>query len=95
MLHRIRQAMKRDPLAGMLRGTVISDEMWIGGAPGNRHRDDPREQSRLSSTADKTPVLALVHYETREVISRMVPRVDGRTLRSAIAENVDGPATML
>ncbi|HEV3289285.1 MAG TPA: IS1595 family transposase, partial [Streptosporangiaceae bacterium] len=87
MLHRIREAMKRDPLAGLLRGTVISDETYIGGAPGNRHRDDPREQPRLSSTTDKTPVLALVHYETREVRSQVVPRVDGRTLRSAIAEN--------
>ncbi len=64
MLHRIREAMRRDPLASLLSGTVISDETWIGGAPANRHRDDPRELPRLSSTTDKTPVLALVHYET-------------------------------
>jgi transposase-like protein len=95
MLHRIREAMQRDPLAGLLRGTVAADETFIGGAPANRHRSDPREQPRASSTTDKTPVMALIHYETREVRSRVIPRVDSKTLRSAIAENVDGPHTML
>jgi transposase-like protein len=95
MLHRIREAMKRDPLATLLSGTVISDETWIGGAPANRHRDDPREQPRLSSTTDKTPILSLVHHETREVRSRVVPDVSGTTLRSAIAQEVDGPQTEL
>lgn len=37
MLHRIREAMKREPLAGMLRGTVVADETFIGGDPKNRH----------------------------------------------------------
>jgi transposase-like protein len=95
MCHRLREAMKRDPLAGLLRGTVISDETWIGGAPGNRHRSDPRELPRLSSTTDKTPILSLIHYETREVRSRVIPNVNGTTLRTAIAEDVDGPQTEL
>lgn len=34
MLHRIREAMKRGPLASLLEGTVIADETWIGGQPG-------------------------------------------------------------
>jgi transposase-like protein len=55
MLHRIREAMRREPLAGMLRGTVMSDETWVGGTPANRHRDDPREQVRVPGTTDKTP----------------------------------------
>lgn len=44
MLHRIREAMKRDPLASLLSGTVASDERWIGGAPANRHRDEVKER---------------------------------------------------
>jgi len=95
MLQRLREAMRREPLAGLLSGTVISDKTWIGGAPGNRHRNDPREQVRVSGTTDKTPVLALVHYETREVRSRVVPNVDGKTLRAAIKEDVDGGRTEL
>src|SRR5579875_3883626 len=35
MLHRIREAMKRGPLADMLTGTVVADETWIGGKRGN------------------------------------------------------------
>jgi hypothetical protein len=36
-VHRIREAMKRKPLAGLLSGRVVADETWIGGAPKNRH----------------------------------------------------------
>ena len=43
MVHRIREAMKREPVAGLLRGAVQADETWIGGNPANRHRNDPRE----------------------------------------------------
>jgi hypothetical protein len=74
---------------------VAADETFIGGAPANRHRDDPREQPRAPSTTDKTPVLALIHYETREVRSRVVPNVTAPTLRAAIAEEVDGEHTEL
>lgn len=38
MLHRLRQAMKREPLVGLLTGTIVADETFIGGKPGNRHR---------------------------------------------------------
>jgi hypothetical protein len=38
MLHRLREAMTRDPLAGVLRGTIVADETWIGGKPGNMHK---------------------------------------------------------
>ena len=42
MVHRIREAMKRDPLAGPLAGTVVADETWIGGKPKNRHASTRR-----------------------------------------------------
>jgi hypothetical protein len=37
MCHRIRAAMKREPMAGLLSGRVVADETWIGGEPKNRH----------------------------------------------------------
>jgi hypothetical protein len=49
MLHRIRHAMKREPMAGFLTGRVV-DETYIGGKPKNRHRNDKREP-RASSAA--------------------------------------------
>jgi transposase-like protein len=91
MLHRIREAMKREPLAGLLSGTVVADETWIGGRPANRHGYKPTK----GRATDKTPVLSLVHYETREVRSRVVPNVDAATLGAAIADNVDRARTML
>jgi transposase-like protein len=36
-LHRLREAMKRDPSAAPLSGIVIADETWYGGKPSNRH----------------------------------------------------------
>lgn len=33
MLHRIREATKREPLAGLLKGTIVADETYIGGSP--------------------------------------------------------------
>src|SRR5664279_2663609 len=38
MLHRIREAMKREPLAGLLSGRVVADETFIGGKAKNMHR---------------------------------------------------------
>jgi transposase-like protein len=95
MLHRIREAMKREPLAGLLRGTVVFDETYIAGSPKNRHRNDLREQPRAYGSTDKTPVVSLIHYETCEVRSRVVPTITGQTLARAIAEQVDRPRTEL
>jgi transposase-like protein len=93
MLHRIREAMKREPLAGLLSGRVVADETWIGGKPSNRH-GHKRGQGGQGKT-NKTPVLALVSRETGEVRSRAVANVRGSSLRRVIGEEVDPAATHL
>jgi transposase-like protein len=85
MLHRIREAMKLEPLAGLLSGAMQADETWIGGDPKNRHRNADNAKPGTGNT-DKQPVFSLVHYETREVRSRVVPDVTGATLMPAIEE---------
>lgn len=94
MLMRIREGMKRDPLVGLLRGTVVADETWIGGDNSNRHADK-RNVASSPGTTDKQPVMALVDYETREVRSRVVVDVTARSLSSVIADEVEVEASQL
>lgn len=98
MLHRIREAMRRDPLAGLLSGTVAADETWYGGKPMNQSKAKraPRKGWHgPTGHTDKPAVLALVDTESGEVRSRVVPNVKGHTLRAAISEDVEMGATTL
>lgn len=94
MLMRIREAMKRDPLVGLLRGTVVADETWIGGDNSNRHAGK-RNVGTGPGTTDKQPGMALVDFETREVRSRVVVDVTARSLSSVIADEVEVEASQL
>ncbi|MEA2474902.1 MAG: hypothetical protein QOE06_2817 [Thermoleophilaceae bacterium] len=94
MTHRIREAMKRDPVAGLLSGRVVADETWYGGKPENRRKGDPRRVGKQGAT-DKTPIVALVSRETGEVRSRSVPNVTGDSLSAVIREETDPARTHL
>ena len=85
MCHRIREAMKRNPMAALMAGTIVADETFIGGKFKNRHA----KNRRYADGNDKTAVLALVNKETGEVRSRVVANVTGSTLRSVFNEHVD------
>jgi transposase-like protein len=95
MTQRVREAMRRDPVAGLLSGTVIADETYIGGKPSNRHALKRPQQRALGVWSDKTAVVSLVDTETGEVRSQVVPKVNGENLRQVIKEHVDMAATVL
>ena len=86
ILHRLREAMKRDPLASALRGVVVvADETFIGGEPKNMHAKKRPKRGRGYS--DQAPVLSLLSidvHNNREVRSTVVPNVRGGTLRQEI-----------
>lgn len=84
LLHRIREAMKREPLAGKFWGEVQADETWIGGSPKNRHRKQRLDPEY--NKAHKSTVMALIHRETGEVRSRVIADVKGPTLRAVLDE---------
>jgi transposase-like protein len=88
MCHRIREAMNREPMRTFLRGRVVVDETYIGGKPGNGHKNSPRETLRRQTVGqyatDKTPVVALISRETGEVRSRAIPTVTADTLKYTI-----------
>ena len=89
MLHRLREAMKRDPLAGVIRGTIIADETYVGGAPKNRHGHRTREDMRGNPITEKTPVLALVNHETGEVRAEVATVVNRDTISRFLGNHVD------
>lgn len=98
--HRIREAMKREPLIGMLRGEIVADETFIGGKPKNKHQQGkprPKTGKGLAGTPHhKTAVLSLIDTASGEVRSQVVPDVQGHSLRKAMAEQVDmGNSTLL
>src|ERR1700758_4025674 len=59
LMHRLREAMKREPIVGLLSGRVIVDETWYGGTPKNRHGHHRSKTDRLQGATDKTPIAAL------------------------------------
>lgn len=93
MLHRIREAMKREPMAGLLTGRLVLDETYIGGKPSNRHGHKRRQGGQ--GKTDKTPVVALVSRETGEVVTKVVPNVTGENLAAAMRGEVDSERVVL
>jgi transposase-like protein len=93
MLQRIREAMTGDGPLSTMRGTIVADETWVGGDPGNRH--NRKFYSNFSTKTDKTTVFSLINAGTGEVRSRVVPNVTGHMMRKAIAEQVDVAGSVL
>ena len=86
LAHRIRHAMRSEPLASLLKGTVEVDETYVGGKPRfPQKQGGPKIREKRSS---KVPVLVLVE---RGGNARVKPLdvVTGKNLKSAIRENVD------
>jgi transposase-like protein len=88
--HRVREAMKQEPLKGMLlKGTVEVDETYIGG------RSRPKGQGGQGrSTKTKMPVLALVERGGR-VRAVPITKVSAKNLRRHIKKQVDTQNTRL
>ncbi len=82
MTHRIRHAMDENPAIGKLYGTVEVDETYVGGKP--RYKG----KSKKGRGTHKTPVMVLVERNGR-ARTKVVKNVKGKTLKSAILENVD------
>ena len=91
MAHRIRHAMSKEPLAGLLRGTVEVDETYVGGKP---RPEAGAPKAKRGRGTKKTPVVALVE-RGGQVRARKVDRVDGATLKGAIRANVDRKARIM
>lgn len=85
LAHRIREAMRCEPVVAILKGTIQADETYVGGKP----RKGTGYHKRGRGTA-KAPVMVLVETGPGgKAHSRHVERVDGASLKGAICEMVD------
>jgi transposase-like protein len=92
LAHRIREAMRCQPVAGMLKNSVQVDEAYIGGKP--RPGDGkPRRKGRGTL---KAPVMVLVESgKGGKAVSRHVEKVDGATLGPIMREVIDKKAALI
>jgi hypothetical protein len=89
MCHRIRHAMEEKPTSQM-SGTVEADDTFIGGklrrgSQSVKHGERPKD--RLSSVANKAPVVALVERNGR-VRSMRVEKVTAKELKPFLMEHI-------
>ena len=86
--HRIREAMKQEPLAGMLTGVVEADETYVGGKPrvhGTKHKRTP---------STKVPVVVLVERGGR-AFCKPLDHVTTDNIRQCLFENVEKETTLM
>lgn len=89
LLHRVREAMKRDGLGGLMSGTLVADETWIGGDPGNQHARKKLALGSARWATRKITVLSMIDKATGEARSAVVPNVKAPTLRKAMERELD------
>jgi len=89
MAMRIRHAMSKEPLAGLLKGTIEADETYVGGKPRKGGK-----ASKYGRGTKKVPVVALVERGGR---ARSFPVKDAKanTLREVLSRNVDPSARLM
>lgn len=89
LCHRIREAMRQEPMVGLLRGTVEADETYVGARK-------PRNKgtSKRGRGTSKKPVMVLVE---RDGNARSMPidRVDSKTLKGEVRKHVDRSAEIM
>jgi transposase-like protein len=97
LAHRIRHAMAREPLKGLLGaggGTVETDETWVGGKPRKRAGQPAIGGSRGGRSPTKTRVVGLVERGGR-ARAHVVPDLTAPTLKAAVRAHVDPSARLM
>jgi len=92
MAHRIRLAMQCEPMAGLLCGTIESDEVYVGGKPRPKHCEGGVAKRGMGTK--KTPVHTLVERDGRKR-TRVMANVTADNLRENINELADKSSTLM
>jgi transposase-like protein len=97
LAHRIRHAMAREPLKGLLGaggGTVETDETWVGGKPRKRAGKRQPGDSRERPSPSKTRVVGLVERGGR-ARAHVIQDLTAPTLKAAVRAHVDPSARLM
>lgn len=86
--HRIREAMKLEPMAGMLKGEIEADETYFGPKKARYPR-----KGKMGPWLSKKPVMALVERGGR-VHCQPVDKPDTKTLREEFFRMADREGTL-
>jgi transposase-like protein len=92
LCHRIRWAISQNPLKGLLEGTIMVDETYVGGEPKNKHGHQ-HNKGKGGRGTDKQPVVALVERGGR-VRSWPIANITAKTLQGAIRDHVSPKAAI-
>jgi transposase-like protein len=91
LAHRIREAMRADPVAGMLKGDVQGDETYVGGKPRKGHGQPRPKRGRGTN---KQPVLVLVETDGK-AHSEPIEKIDAASLKCAMQQCIDPSAAIV
>jgi transposase-like protein len=89
LCHRIREAMRQEPLAGLLKGTVEADETYVGA-----RKPRFKGTSKPGRGTSKKPVMVLVE-RNGNARSMPIEKVDGATLKGEVRKHVDLSARIM
>jgi transposase-like protein len=94
LAHRIREAMRCEPVAGLLKGEVQVDETYCGPDRDGKHLEPGRKPRKRGRGTDKTPILALVETGGK-MHSRPIENVDGANIGPVMREVIDPSARIV
>jgi transposase-like protein len=92
LTHRIREAMRYEPVAGQLKGEVQIDEAYIGANRRSKRGDGIKRKRGRGTT--KMPVVALVETGGN-VRSMPMPHVTSANLKAAMQASIDPTARIV
>lgn len=95
LAHRIREAMRTEPVAGMLKNQVQIDEVYIGPSRGGKYlRKGEKPRKRGRGTTTKVPVVALVETGGK-VHAEKVSRVNSDTIGELLKKTCEPTAEIV
>lgn len=94
LAHRIREAMRCEPVAGMLKGAVQCDETYVGPSRHGKNKSIHAEPKKRGRGTNKQPVMVLVETDGN-AHSRPIESVDTKTLKAVMMEQIHPTATIV